>query len=135
VRLAAVLVVACLIVFGCDQGLTRGIYAENRTSTPLRFAVILADGDLHSIPGDVQPGDRIDLQPDFGSESVATKDGCTVGDVIAYDADGTEVARRHPPFCFGDEVWVIAPNASPSTASSRAGPTIYDRLVTFAHAD
>ena len=49
----------------------------------------------------------------IGPESLATKNGCTTGDLVALDPDGNEVARHSAPLCV-DDLWVIESPVSSS---------------------
>jgi hypothetical protein len=114
-----VLVVIFSMLSGClipgveHPNLGRGIVAENRTNIALRFEVI--SGREHIPLGTIGPGERgsIISGSGLGPSSRVARDDCAVGDIIALDPGGREVARKAPPFCVGD-VWVIEAGATES---------------------
>jgi hypothetical protein len=117
-RRAAVAVGLCLIVASCIETPSEPVVVQNNTTERLTFGLVLADGTEDRLGRDAPPGERVallapyQLEEDFG----LGKDGCTVGDLIAYGEDGREVARHPPPLCALDlEIWVIGtPAASAS---------------------
>lgn len=102
------LVVALAVVACEDPNLGRGIVAENRTDVPLTF-VVEAGNERITLSRSVDPGERTALigGSGLGEHSRVARNGCAIGDVVAIDPDGREVARHPPPFCVGD-TWVVS---------------------------
>ena len=96
------------------EGPFRYVTVQNSTSQELRFEVVGEDGRVHAL-GSVKAGARGVLlsTTQLGEFSVITRDGCTVGEVVAFDTLGDEVARHSRPLC-ADDHWEIGPGASPS---------------------
>lgn len=116
VRLCAapILLIGVVVLGACDgpfrEPANRAIVIHNRTATPLTFRIIVGDrqGDL---PGPLAAGQSspvIYFVDGIVDGPLTDSDGCTKGDVIAYDPSGREVAR-HPPGLCVDETWVIEP--------------------------
>ena len=93
-----------------DEGITDGIYAQNRTNEDLRFRVRLAD-DWFEVPGVAEPyGGASASNLLIAGRSVLDADGCVPGPILAVGAGGREVARLDGPVCVGEdgqELWVI----------------------------
>jgi hypothetical protein len=116
----AVLVSALLIAVllaGCNGGWFReprseGVFVLNQTSTTLRFAVQLPD-ELLRTGGFAEPGERgaAVTQVEGSPEGRSLRDGCLVGDLVALDLDGREVARHLGPLCLGD-TWTITEHSN-----------------------
>jgi hypothetical protein len=105
--LACVLVITALSACE-DPNFGRAVLAENHTNSSLMFETIV-DGQTYPILGNADPGERVVILAwaQFNNEhSLITEDECTIGDVVALDPEGREVARHPPPLCL-DEVWVI----------------------------
>jgi hypothetical protein len=110
--------VACLGIFvlvgaGCgilpvsDPGLVDGVSVRNETRSTLSFKMLVT-GKWYDLPAKARPRDSA-LVLDRGhlaSNSVLARDGCAIGDLVAFGPDGREVARHAPPLCKND-VWVI----------------------------
>lgn len=103
------LCVAVLVLTACppDLGSSGGIGVDNRTDQALHFR-ILGDGEWHDLPATVGPRQSGGLlgRPALIGPSRIARDGCTIGELIALDPDGSEVARHPPGLCI-DDVWVV----------------------------
>ena len=112
----ALLFAGVLLIGGCEAGRLDGIVVQNETDIELHFAVIRPDGTVYDIVDRAPPGGTaIVIGP---SDTGLIRDRCTVGDLIALDPKGVEVARRAPPICI-NERWVIpGPGATASPAST-----------------
>jgi hypothetical protein len=108
--MAALGIAVGLMAGGCELGLLDGVEVENQTSMELRFEVIRADGMAHRLNARAMPGGTA-LLITPGADRLL-RDGCTVGDLIAYGPGAVEVARRAPPICI-NERWIIGPLPSP----------------------
>jgi hypothetical protein len=106
-----------LAITGCnDSGRTATVWVGNNTDVTLHFAIIDAHGKPFELRKEAAPGELIGLiegsllSPDAG----IMIDACTLGDLIAYDPAGREVARHPPGLCARTkDVWTIGPPASP----------------------
>jgi hypothetical protein len=109
-RMAAALAVSVLILPACERGLEphlgEGIGVRNNTSQTLRIRVF-GDGEWFNLAR-LEPGqaELVLTGSAIGPSSRVVKNGCTVGELVAVNAAGDEVARRNPPLCV-DETWVI----------------------------
>jgi hypothetical protein len=109
------LLAGCGPLPGSDQGITDAIVVRNNTTVPVHLSVVLSDGTLFDMHTVVAPGAAFLLHADIPGGKMMP-DGCTVGDLIAYDPSGREIARRPPPLCVRkNDVWTIGPAASPAT--------------------
>jgi hypothetical protein len=90
-----------------DQGITDPVWVTNNTHVPLRFTIITPYGKPFDL-GQVPAGGTVPLLTgsQLGPGAGLMVDRCTVGDLIAYDPSGREVARHPPPFCARDK-WTI----------------------------
>jgi hypothetical protein len=112
----SLLAIVCLLPAGCTpEDITKGIYAENRTTVDLHFAVTGIHGEIQNISGIAKPGETKALVTEFGPDSAVASGDCTVGDAIAYGPDGVEIARHHAPLCVS-EGWVIGPGSNTSVS-------------------
>jgi hypothetical protein len=59
----------------------------------------------------LRPGDRVELVR-YGDDDFVDKGLCTIGDTVAFDLQGHEVARHPPGICYAS-VWVITTTAPP----------------------
>lgn len=108
------LAVAALVVAftGCfdDSRRLDEVWVRNNTDVTLHFTIVLADGRPFDMTYEVSPGETIGLIP--GGSGNLGDDGCTAGDLIAYDPSGREVARHAPGLCARTrDLWRIGPDA------------------------
>ena len=106
--MAVIVLAVWLIGCGCcvDQAATT-IGVDNKTGAALRFEIIGPGGKPFPKSATIKPGLHVLLLGvEVGEDGPLLKDGCTVGEVIARDLAGREIARRPPPLCLGD-VWVV----------------------------
>jgi hypothetical protein len=116
-----VLAAASLALGGCgaifsDAGRTDTVWVRNSTAVTLQFTIIDIDGKPFDLHTEVAPGETVALLSggQLASDEGLMVDRCTVGDVIAYDPTGGEVARHPPPLCArAQDVWTIGPPGSP----------------------
>jgi hypothetical protein len=119
--LVALAVLAVLLVIvagkwfesGFQEGRSEtGVVAENHTTVTLTFE--MPRGALSAFTlGSLPPG-RSGLlisEVALGPYSLLATNGCSKYDIVAYDPDGREVARRGPGLCMGD-TWVVEIPAS-----------------------
>jgi len=109
-------VAACGGIF-TDEGITDSVRVQNNTNLTLHFKIIKVDGKLFDLYEQVAPGGRLNLLSggQLAADEGLMVDRCTVGDVIAYDPSGREVARHPPPLCARThDVWTIGPAGSPT---------------------
>jgi hypothetical protein len=118
-RVLVGLILAAVLLAGCNGGWFReprhdGVFVLNQTSTTLRFAVQLPD-ELLRTGGFAEPGERgaAVTQVEGSPEGRSLRDGCLVGDLVALDLEGREVARHPGPLCLGDTWTITEPLASP----------------------
>jgi hypothetical protein len=119
VRFPLVILVG-LAVSGCltlpeNPGFGDGIGVRNETEVTLHFRV-WAGNESYALAPEARPRqtEAVLSGSEIGPNSLVTKDGCTTGDLVAFDPDGNEVARHAPPLCV-DDLWVID---SPASSSS-----------------
>jgi hypothetical protein len=93
---------------GDDSGFSSGIGVDNRTVRTLHFRVFDRDRSYDLAPTAL--GRQTALVIGNSSHTSILEDGCTVGDLVAFDENENEVARHPPPLCI-DDVWVIEPDA------------------------
>jgi hypothetical protein len=116
------LLVAAAVAFSAaacaePNGFAAGISVENSTQVPLHFTLIRPNGEAYEFGQEVAPGLRVALisGPLLRADRGLTVNMCTVGDLIAYGPDGSEVARHAPPLCAaGSPVWIIGAAATPT---------------------
>src|SRR5260221_8151089 len=115
----ALALAAALAIASCGEspGFGYGIAARNETAVRLHFAVIRSDGQLLDLAGsDTAAGAQTLLLSGalLTPEEKVVANWCTVGDLIAYDANDREVARHAPPLCANkQDIWVISGLESP----------------------
>jgi hypothetical protein len=116
------LVLAVLALVGCTEigePLRRAIRIDNRTGFELTFMMHI-DGawlELGAPIGANATGNILGTLGDVSHSRVLRPDGCTIGDVVAFQDDGVEVARHPPPLCLG-ETWAVTPAAGiPATTA------------------
>jgi hypothetical protein len=97
-----------------------GVSVRNNTSLPLTFKIVL-DGQVLPVEQGVpaHDGRNVLTRDRLENGTLFTKDGCTMGDLVAFGPGGSEVARHPAPLCVGDN-WVID-NVSPSSTSPTTG--------------
>jgi hypothetical protein len=116
---AGLVLFASLAVAACEGGAFANIGVENDTGVPLHFYLNMVNGGRRDYPLTLQPGARGPLITSFSSTSLETRNGCTVGDLVALNPQGREIARRKPPLCV-NEIWTVTVDgASPGPASSK----------------
>jgi hypothetical protein len=97
--LLALLLVALVLLAGCEPNLGAGVTVRNATNEPLSFVLDMAGGVTSQGPQDLAPSDwqaifdYVDLASDH---STVGRNGCSTVDVVAYGLDGHEVARHGP---------------------------------------
>jgi hypothetical protein len=103
---------------GCGQvmdvGVTDGVWVRNSTDVTLHFAIIKADGKPFDLTDEVTPGETYELLhgSQLSSGAGLMVDRCTVGDLIAYDPSGREIARHPPGLCARTkDLWKIGRDA------------------------
>ena len=97
----------------CVDSAAQTIGIDNTTGALLRVEVLGPGGKAFQKSATVEPGLQVLLLgTEVGEDGPLLKDGCTVGDAIALNMTGREVARRPPPRCMGD-VWIVS-SATPS---------------------
>lgn len=104
----------CFGLPGSDPDLGSGVGVRNETEFTLHFRVWSGDKS-YALASEVRPR-QTDLLlggPEIGPNSLVTTDGCTTGDLVAFDPDGNEIARHSAPLCV-DDLWVIETSASSS---------------------
>ena len=107
-----------LLIAGCynDAGRTDSVWVRNNTDVTLQFTIIDVEGKPFDLTDEVTPGETYGL---LGGSQLSRSaglgiDGCTVGDLIAYDPSGREVARHPPSLCARTrDAWTIGPLGSP----------------------
>jgi hypothetical protein len=100
---------AALALTGCiDRGLTDAVVIVNHTPDTLRFALIAEDGRWFDLMAPATSGtSAIVLSGSQLSDGAGLmRDRCTLGDLIAFDANGHTVARLLPPLC-APGTWVM----------------------------
>jgi hypothetical protein len=107
--LVALIASVALAVASCDRFV--GIAVHNNTTVPLHFYVGGVNGAAYPLTAQVPPGDTFNVisRGDFDPGSLITRKGCTVGDLVALDPTGREVARKAPPLCADDTWTVVSP--------------------------
>jgi hypothetical protein len=113
----SLLLVTALVATGCiDAFDTTGVSVRNNTAVTLRFKTVV--GGIEYPLSAVEPHTvgNVLLGTDLQADNLKTKNGCTVGDLIAMDPSGAEIARHPAPLCKGDQ-WVIDAAGSPSSSS------------------
>jgi hypothetical protein len=97
-----------------NPGFGDGIEVRNETEFTLHFRVWSGDKSYALAP-EARPRqtEAVLSGSAIGPNSLVTKNGCTTGDLVAFDADGNEIARHSPPLCV-DDLWVIETSASSS---------------------
>jgi hypothetical protein len=108
-RLLAFAVAALLVVAGvasCDR--FGAITVRNNTTVLLHFYVVGTDGAKFPLVSTVASGasGAVIYGGNFNNGSLITRNGCTVGDLVALDPTGREVARKAPPLCAND-TWTV----------------------------
>jgi hypothetical protein len=98
-----------------DVSRTDAVWVVNNTHVTLHFTIIKLDGKPFDLTDEVPPGELVGLLSGFQLDSDSLGlNRCTVGDLIAYDPNGREVARHPPGLCARTkDVWTIAPLGSP----------------------
>jgi hypothetical protein len=114
-------VIVTLVVANSCADSTASVSVQNETEVPLTFGIVWVDGTEHPVTFVVAPGaEQWLLDSSVLTDGIVGADGCTVGDLIAYGLDGTEVARHPPPLCSdgkrGPDLWVIEASGAPSSA-------------------
>lgn len=120
-RVVAVAAAVVVIAAACDEGISSGISVENRTDHELKFEVVLTDKPYKPV-ANAPPHSTSLVIP--AAIMTAT---CTTGGMVAYDADGTEIARHDEPLCIGDR-WVIE-LPGPTDSTHLDGSASLTRLV------
>jgi hypothetical protein len=122
VAFSAALVVLCAITLAAcdDQGITDAVIVKNHTKTTLHFTLVIVNGEPFALHRDLATGEEVALLTgsQLSSNAGMMRNRCTVGDLIAYAADGHEVARHAPPLC-APGVWAIEEPGSSVAAPSR----------------
>jgi hypothetical protein len=87
----------------------RGVLVINETPQTLSFKMWVPGDRWYDLPSVARPRDRTGALygPQLGPNSAFARDGCTIGDLVAFAPDGHEVARHGPHLC-RDDVWTIA---------------------------
>jgi hypothetical protein len=97
----------------------QGIEVKNDTDIVLTFKTVVAGEWYENAPRvRLEPGRTVRIFSSRGSQyNLTLSDGCSIGDVVAFGPDGTEVARHPPGLCFDDPqpAWIITASPSPST--------------------
>lgn len=103
----------CLLP-GMDPGLGDGIEVQNDTEFTLHFRVWSGNKSYALAPA-TRPGEieTVLSGSAIGPNSLVTKNGCTTGDLVAFDPDGNVIARHSAPLCV-DDLWVIETSGSSS---------------------
>ena len=111
-----------MVVLACDPSIDDAVWVENETASDLQFRLITTEGEPFdlSVRVDAGEGGWVLSGGQLGTGSGLTVNGCTVGDLIALDPEGREVARHPPPLC-ADGVWTIG-TSSPQEAPRFADP-------------
>ena len=110
---AVLLIILAVTLQACDVHRLDGVGVRNMTAETLHFALVTATKQWTLTPVATPGGSTLVLSAgELGPNSLMGKNGCMSGTLIAYTADGHEVARHAPPLCVGD-TWVIG-GASPS---------------------
>jgi hypothetical protein len=86
------------------------VLVDNQTSSEVSFGVQIGDAAVTTGFGPLSPGAKGPVLGQLGlppSDDPIFRGGmCTTVGLIAYDAEGREIARHPPGLCFGD-TWVI----------------------------
>lgn len=101
-----------------DQGITDAVWVTNNTQVTLHFTIIRPGGEPWDLSARIPAGQTgaVFTSGNLGPGGLGVN-GCTVGDLIAYDPSGREVVRHSPPLCVRDK-WTIG---SPLGSSEPSG--------------
>jgi hypothetical protein len=97
-----------------NPGFGSGVAVRNETELTLHFRV-WAGSKSYALAPVARPRqtETVLSGSEIGPNSLVTKNGCTTGDLVAFDPGGNEIARHSAPLCV-DDLWVIGTTASSS---------------------
>jgi hypothetical protein len=90
-----------------DPGIDDGIGVRNETEFTLHFRVWSGDKSYALAPvARPRQIETVLSGSEISPNSLVTENGCTTGDLVAFDPDDNEIARHSAPLCVHD-LWVI----------------------------